>query len=91
MATIGLVIAGLAFLVSILLNLLQLKWRKEERAARAEDKAEQKRKGDEREAEQRLKEQAPRCFSTSMELPARYWSPEVSIRRKGRSCTYGVL
>jgi hypothetical protein len=64
MATIGLVIAGLAFLVSILLNLLQLKWRKEERAARAEDKAEQKRKGDEREAEQRLKEQAaPQFFN----------------------------
>jgi len=62
MATIGLVIAGLAFLVSILLNLLQLKWRKEERAARAEDKAEQKRKGDEREAEQRLKEQAAPLF-----------------------------
>ena len=58
MATIGLVITGLAFLVSILFNLLQLKWRNEERAARAEDKAEQKRKDGEREAEQRLKEQA---------------------------------
>jgi len=62
MAAIGLVIAGLAFLVSILFNLLQLKWRNEERAARAEDKAEQKRKGDEREAEQRLKEQAAPLF-----------------------------
>jgi len=41
MATIGLVITGLAFLVSILFNLLQLKWRKEERAARAEDNVEQ--------------------------------------------------
>ena len=62
MAAIGLVIAGLAFLVSILFNILQLKWRYEERAARAEDKAEQKRKGDEREAEQRLKEQAAPLF-----------------------------
>src|ERR1017187_10451293 len=62
MAAIGLVIAGLAFLVSILFNLLQLKWRNEERAARAEDKAEQKRKDDEREAEQRLKEQAAPLF-----------------------------
>ena len=62
MATIGLVITGLAFLVSILFNLLQLKWRKEERAARAEDNVEQKRKGDEREAEQRLKEQAAPLF-----------------------------
>jgi hypothetical protein len=62
MAAIGLVIAGLAFLVSILFNLLQLKWRNEERAARAEDKTEQKRKDDEREAEQRLKEQAAPLF-----------------------------
>ena len=62
MATIGLVITGLAFLVSILFNLLQLKWRKEERAARAEDNVEQKCKGDEREAEQRLKEQAAPLF-----------------------------
>ena len=63
MATIGLVITGLAFLVSILFNLLQLKWRNEERAARAEDKkAEQERKDDEREAEQRLKEQAAPLF-----------------------------
>ena len=62
MATIGLVITGLAFLVSILFNLLQLKWRNEERAARAEDKAEQKRKDGEREAEQRLKEQAAPLF-----------------------------
>ena len=53
MATIGLVITGLAFLVSVLFNLLQLKWRKEERAARAEDNAEQKRKGDEREPSRR--------------------------------------
>ena len=58
MAAIGLVILGLAFLVSILFNVLQLKWRHEERAARAEDNAEQKRKGDDREAEQRLEEQA---------------------------------
>jgi len=50
MATIGLVITGLAFLVSILFNLLQLKWRNEERAARAKDIVEQKRKDDEREA-----------------------------------------
>ena len=62
MATIGLVITGLAFLVSVLFNLLQLKWRNEERAARAEDRAEQKLKGDEREAEQRLKEQAAPLF-----------------------------
>jgi hypothetical protein len=50
MATIGLIITGLAFLVSLLFNLLQLKWRKDEKVARAEDKAEQKRKDDEREA-----------------------------------------
>ncbi|MGA8617915.1 MAG: hypothetical protein WB660_05280 [Candidatus Sulfotelmatobacter sp.] len=62
MAAFGLVILGLAFLVSILFNLLQLKWRNEERAARAEDNAEQKRKGDGREAEQRLKEQAAPLF-----------------------------
>jgi hypothetical protein len=62
MATIGLVITGLAFLVSILFNLLQLKWRNEERAAHAEDNAERKRKGDEKEAEQRLKEQAAPLF-----------------------------
>ena len=46
MAAIGLLILGLALLVSILFNLLQLKWRNEERAARAEDNAEQKRKDD---------------------------------------------
>jgi hypothetical protein len=63
MQTIGLVILGLAFLVSILFNLLQLKWRNEERAARAEDNAEQKRRGHEREAELRLKEQAAPLFS----------------------------
>jgi hypothetical protein len=62
MATIGLVITGLACLVSILFNLLQLKWRNEERAARAKDIVEQKRKDDEREAEQRLKEQAAPLF-----------------------------
>jgi len=62
MATIGLVITGLAFLVSVLFNLLQLKWRNEERASRAEDRAEQKLKGDEREAERRLKEQAAPLF-----------------------------
>lgn len=62
MATIGLVITGLAFLVSVLFNLLQLKWRNEERAAHAEDNAERKRKGDEKEAEQRLKEQAAPLF-----------------------------
>jgi len=62
MATIGLVITGLAFLVSLLFNLLQLKWRKDEQAARADDKAEQKRKDDEREAEQRLKEQVAPLF-----------------------------
>jgi hypothetical protein len=62
MATIGLVITGLAFLISVLFNLLQLKWRNEERASRAEDRAEQKRKGDEGEAEQRLKEQAAPLF-----------------------------
>jgi hypothetical protein len=61
-ATIGLVIIGLAFLVSILFNLLQLKWRNEERAALAQDNAERKRKGDEKEAEQRPKEQAAPLF-----------------------------
>ena len=62
MAAIGLLILGLALLVSILFNLLQLKWRNEERAARGEDNAEQKRKDDEREAAQRLKEQAAPSF-----------------------------
>ncbi len=62
MATIGFVITGLAFLVSLLFNLLQLKWRKDEQAARADDKAEQKRKDDERETGQRLKEQAAPLF-----------------------------
>ena len=58
----GLLILGLALLISIFFNLLQLKWRNEERAARAADIAEQKRKGDAREAEQRLKEQAAPLF-----------------------------
>jgi hypothetical protein len=62
MAVIGLFIAGLAFLASLGFNLLQLKWRNEERAARAEEKAEQKRKEDARETEQRRKEQAPPQF-----------------------------
>ena len=62
MATVGLVITGLAFLVSLLFNLLQLKWRKDEQVARAQDKAEQKRKDDESEAGQRLKEQAAPLF-----------------------------
>jgi hypothetical protein len=62
MAAIGLLILGLALLVSLLFNLLQLKWRNEEQAARAEDNAEQKRKDDEREAAQRLKEQAAPLF-----------------------------
>jgi len=62
MATLGLVITGLAFLVSLLFNLLQLKWRKDERGARAEDKAEQKRKDEERETGLRLKEQAAPLF-----------------------------
>ena len=64
MVAIGLVMTGLAFLVSIGFNLLQLKWRNEERAAaRAKDKAEQKRNGDDREAEQRLRGQAAPLFS----------------------------
>jgi len=62
MTAIGLLILGLALLVSILFNLLQLKWRNEQRAARAEDNAEQKRKDDERDAAQRLKEQAAPSF-----------------------------
>lgn len=37
MAAVRLVILDLAFLVSILFNLLQLKWRNEERGARAGD------------------------------------------------------
>lgn len=56
MATVvGLVIATLAFIVSLGFNLLQLRWRKE-------DKAEQKRKEDEREAEWRRRELAPPQF-----------------------------
>ena len=62
MTTMGLLILGLALLISILFNWLQLKWRKEERAARAADNAEQERKGEARAAEQRLKEQAAPLF-----------------------------
>jgi hypothetical protein len=69
-ATIGLVITGLAFLVSLLFNLLQLKWRKDEQAARADDKAEQKRKEEEREAGQRLKERAAPLFFNFDGTPA---------------------
>jgi len=63
MSAIGLVMLGLAFLVSILFNLLQLKWRKQQRAAGAKANAEQQRQGDEREAEQRLKQEAAPLFS----------------------------
>jgi hypothetical protein len=70
MATIGLVITGLAFLVSLVFNLLQLQWRKDEQLARAEEKAEQKRKDDEREAGQRLKEQAAPLFLNFDGTPA---------------------
>jgi hypothetical protein len=52
---VGLVLTGLALLVSVGFNLLQLKWRND-------DKAEQKRKEDVKEAEQRRKEQAPPVF-----------------------------
>ena len=62
MTAMGLLILGLALLISIFFNLLQLRWRNEEHAARAADNAEQKRKGDAREAEQRLKEQAAPLF-----------------------------
>jgi hypothetical protein len=62
MATIGLVITGLALLASILFNLLQLKWRKEERVARAADQAERKCKDDEGEAGRRSKEEAAPLF-----------------------------
>ena len=72
MTTMGLLILGLALLISIFFNWLQLKWRKEERAARAADNAEQERKGEARAAEQRLKEQAAPLFSTSMGLLVRY-------------------
>jgi hypothetical protein len=62
MTAMGLLTLCLALLISIFFNLLQLKWRNKERAARAADNAEQKRKGDAREAEQRLKEQAAPLF-----------------------------
>ncbi len=62
MAAIGLVIVGLAFLVSILFNLLQLKLRNQERAERAQANAEQERQGDEREEEQRLRQETVPLF-----------------------------
>jgi hypothetical protein len=52
---VGLVLTGLALLVSIGFNLLQLKWRND-------DKAEQKHKDEAREAERRRKEEAPPAF-----------------------------
>jgi len=55
MAVIGLVIAGLAFLLSVIFNILQYGWR-------VEDKAEQKRKENQSDAQQRKKEQAPPEF-----------------------------
>jgi hypothetical protein len=58
MVAVGLVITGLAFLASLGFNLLQIKWRNEERAERVEDTAEQKRKEQDREADQRRREQA---------------------------------
>jgi hypothetical protein len=61
-----LVITVLAFLVSLGFNLLQLRWRKEEREARAADKAEQKRKDDEKEAGQRRREQAAPQFGENL-------------------------
>jgi hypothetical protein len=70
MATIGLVITGLAFLVSLLFNLLQLKWRKGEQAARAQDKAEQNRKEDHSEAGLRLEDQAAPLFLNFDGTPA---------------------
>lgn len=39
MATIGSIILGLAFLVSVLFNWLQIKWRNEQGAARAKGNA----------------------------------------------------
>ena len=63
MNAVGLVILGLAFLVSLFCNLLQLKWSNEEKAARAVSNAEQKRQDDEKETEQRLKQHAVPLFS----------------------------
>lgn len=70
MATIGLVITGLALLVSLLFNLLQLKWRKDEQIAHAQDEGEQKRKDDQREAGLRLEEQAAPLFLNFDGTPA---------------------
>ncbi len=57
MAVIGLIIGGLAFLVSLIFNFLQYRWR-------VEDKAERKRKDTESDAQQRRKEQAaPEFFN----------------------------
>lgn len=58
----GLVISILALLVSLTFNLLQLKWRNEQRAERAKEKAEQDRKDQDLAAVQRAKEQAPPEF-----------------------------
>jgi hypothetical protein len=55
MVAIGLLIAGLALIVSVVFNVLQYRWREE-------DKAEQKRKEEEKETERRRKEQAPPDF-----------------------------
>jgi hypothetical protein len=61
---VALIFTVLAFLVSLGFNLLQLRWRNEERAARAEDKAEQKRKDNEKEAEHhRQKQVAPNFYN----------------------------
>jgi hypothetical protein len=62
MATIGFIILGLAFLVSVLFNWLQLKWRNEQGAARAKGNAEQERQGDKRDAAQRLQQRAAPLF-----------------------------
>jgi hypothetical protein len=58
----GLVIGILALLVSVTFNLLQLKWRNEQRAERAKERTDQERKDQGREAEQRSRKEAPPEF-----------------------------
>jgi hypothetical protein len=55
MVAVGLIIAGLGLIVSVIFNVLQYRWRKE-------DKAEQKRKEEWMETERRRKEQSPPDF-----------------------------
>jgi hypothetical protein len=72
---VGLVLTGLALLVSVVFNLLQIKWRNDDRAA-------QKRKDGEREDERRRKEEAPREFYSSCRSDTHYWKSAFAARKR---------